>query len=260
MIKMIVTDLDDTLLKKERSVSEFTRETFAGCRERGILTAFATARVAIGATQEQAPVPVDIKIVSNGAMALCGERELFFCGIGLERANRFLVCLKSCGARDILVSCRQETYWESDRIATSPVLYRAVWNDFSKPIERDADQICFLMTDPDVVERLKKEFGDLSWITYRDGSHAVVQKGVSKLSGIERVAALYGLELSEIAAFGDDAGDCEMLRRCGLGVAVGNALEQAKEAADYLTASNEEDGVARFIREFIWQQGLDQTF
>ena len=76
MIKMIVTDLDDTLLRRDRSISDFTKEVFAECRKKGILTAFATARVAVSATEELVPLPVDIRIVSNGAMALCGEREL----------------------------------------------------------------------------------------------------------------------------------------------------------------------------------------
>ncbi len=253
MIKMIVTDLDDTLLRRDRSISDFTKEVFAECRKKGILTAFATARVAVSATEELVPLPVDIRIVSNGAMAICGERELYFNGIEAEAANRLITRLKQSGASDILVSCRKEAFWESDRIAGSAVLRRAVWCDFSKPLTRAADQICFILSDQEAVRQLKEEFLEYAWISYRDGSHAAAQKGVSKLYGIKRTAALYGIKLSEIAAFGDDAGDCEMLTHCGIGIAVDNSVPEAKKAANHVTASNEEDGVARFIRDRLLQ-------
>lgn len=252
MIKMIVTDLDDTLIGRKNGITDFTRDTFALCREKGILTAFATARVAIAVTKELVPVSTDIKILSNGAMAFAGERELFYEGMGAERTDALLARLKQLGARDILVSCKKDTYWESDRIADSRVLYRAIWHDFSEPLHREADQICFLLPDQKAVEKLKEDFPEFAWITYRDGSHGIARRGVSKLNGVKKTAALYGISLSDIAAFGDDLGDCEMLKNCGMGIAVGNAVPEAKRAADYVTDSNEADGVARFIQEKIF--------
>ena len=55
--------------------------------------------------------------------------------------------------------------------------------------------------------------------------------------------------MSDIAAFGDDFNDIEILRNCGIGVAVANECEVAKSAADYVCGSNDEDGVARWIEK-----------
>lgn len=54
-----------------------------------------------------------------------------------------------------------------------------------------------------------------------------------------------------IAAFGDDMNDLEMVRNCGIGVAVRNAVEEVKRSADYICGSNDDDGVAKWIEEFI---------
>ena len=52
-------------------------------------------------------------------------------------------------------------------------------------------------------------------------------------------------------AFGDDYNDFEIIKECGVGVAMGNAEEAIKEVAEYITATNEEDGVAKFLEEKI---------
>ena len=60
-----------------------------------------------------------------------------------------------------------------------------------------------------------------------------------------------GIDAEEIVAIGDNNNDLDMLRYAGLGVAVGNAVSAAKQAAQRLTASNDEDGVARLIEELV---------
>ena len=75
----------------------------------------------------------------------------------------------------------------------------------------------------------------------------VMNRQATKLNGIRLLAERYGVGLGEIAAFGDDVNDIEMLTACGVGVAVGNALPEVKAAADEVCGSNEEEGVARWI-------------
>ena len=58
-----------------------------------------------------------------------------------------------------------------------------------------------------------------------------------------------GVPMAEAAAFGDDLADVGMLQACGFGIAVANALPEVKAAADFVTASNDEDGVAKWLAE-----------
>ncbi|MCI3920006.1 Cof-type HAD-IIB family hydrolase [Paenibacillus sp. TRM 82003] len=75
--------------------------------------------------------------------------------------------------------------------------------------------------------------------------------GVSKASGLRQVCELLGVEMKEIIACGDSLNDAAMIRETGLGVAMGNAQEAVKQMADYVTKTNEEDGVAHVVRKFM---------
>lgn len=72
-----------------------------------------------------------------------------------------------------------------------------------------------------------------------------------KVQAIRELAKLLDISVSDIAAFGDDINDIEMLRMCGMGVAVANAVAKVKDIADSVTLSNDEDGVAEWLEKNI---------
>lgn len=74
-----------------------------------------------------------------------------------------------------------------------------------------------------------------------------VAKGVDKAVGIDKVLEYYGFDLSEAMAFGDGGNDITMLRHVGTGVAMGNASDEVKAAADIVTTSVDEDGISRIL-------------
>jgi len=75
--------------------------------------------------------------------------------------------------------------------------------------------------------------------------------GTTKASALSRLAEILDIQASEIMAMGDANNDIEMLEFAGLGIAMGNASDYVKSLADTVTASNEEDGVARAIEKYI---------
>lgn len=78
----------------------------------------------------------------------------------------------------------------------------------------------------------------------------VVPEGSSKAIGIDKIIEHYGISLEETMAFGDGGNDMAMLRHAGIGVAMGNAEDEVKEAADYVTTSVDEDGILNALRHF----------
>ena len=86
-VKMIVTDLDFTVLHSDRSVSEYTGKVFAECRRQGILTAVATARFYLGAKSFLDVLKPDYAITNDGTMVYEGEKFLFGFPLGKDRAN-----------------------------------------------------------------------------------------------------------------------------------------------------------------------------
>ena len=79
----------------------------------------------------------------------------------------------------------------------------------------------------------------------------VLGAGVSKGRALERVSDYTGIPLTKVMAFGDNPNDLDMIRTAGLGVAMGNAHPEVKKAADLITDTNDNDGVAKVIKEYI---------
>ena len=105
-------------------------------------------------------------------------------------------------------------------------------------------------------ERLVERFGSrlqvAGWTrTGRPNEMAEITKlGASKANGCRFIAERLGLSPADCFAFGDTGGDVSMLRYCGTGVAMGNATDEAKAAADCVTGTVHEDGLARAFEQF----------
>ena len=79
----------------------------------------------------------------------------------------------------------------------------------------------------------------------------VMPRGVSKASSIEQMLPVLGVDREHVICCGDGFNDISMIRYAGLGVAMANAQDAVKEAADYITASNDEDGIVQVIEKFM---------
>ena len=89
-------------------------------------------------------------------------------------------------------------------------------------------------------------FSDDPWYRFAN-------KHATKMRAIQELASYLGLMLENIAAFGDDFNDEEMLRRCGFGVAMGNAIPEVQAAANVICETNDNDGVAKWLeKNLLW--------
>jgi Cof subfamily protein (haloacid dehalogenase superfamily) len=105
-----------------------------------------------------------------------------------------------------------------------------------------------------IEQTLKTKYEDMLHIT-RSKPHflEIMHPEADKAKALEIIAKHYGIERHEVMAIGDSYNDIEMLEWAGLGIAMGNAFETVKDAADFVTASNEEEGVAEALRRFVLQ-------
>ena len=103
-----------------------------------------------------------------------------------------------------------------------------------------------------ILARLDEQYGDmLNLFPSEPFFGEIMPKGIDKGYSLGRLAEGLGLSADQIIACGDSGNDIPMIRYAGLGVAMANALPQVKEAADYITLSNREEGVLHVIRTFI---------
>jgi hydroxymethylpyrimidine pyrophosphatase-like HAD family hydrolase len=87
-------------------------------------------------------------------------------------------------------------------------------------------------------------FSDIPWYKFSSGK-------ATKENAIKFISEKFEIPTEKIVAFGDDFNDIGMLQLCGKGVAMENAIGQVKSVADFITLSNNEDGVAKFLEKFL---------
>ena len=115
---------------------------------------------------------------------------------------------------------------------------------------------CLMTADPDRAEelerRLQEKYGDVASI-YRSEPYfiEIMPKNVDKAASLEKMLPALGVTRENTVCCGDGFNDISMIRYAGLGVAMGNAQQAVKDAADYITGTNDEDGLVEVIRRFF---------
>lgn len=106
---------------------------------------------------------------------------------------------------------------------------------------------------PDRVRELEEHFPECKFFMFAGKTGAdVVENEASKAEGLKRLCEYYGMDLSQTVAFGDSMNDFEIVSRAGIGIAMGNSVEELKAAADYVTDPIDRDGVWNACRHFGW--------
>lgn len=139
-----------------------------------------------------------------------------------------------------------------------PVTYVDSLSQYLLENYEGATDVKVKLDDKKVMDDLEKAIGDYfpsldAWRTAPD-SLTLVRQGTSKFNGLLFFAGQLGIPLHEIVAVGDSLQDAEMIEKAGLGVAMRNAPAEVKAKADWLTRSNDMDGVAYVVREVFRKQ------
>lgn len=124
--------------------------------------------------------------------------------------------------------------------------------------EVQPNKMVVMDTDPIVLQQFEKEvrsagISDEDIFFYRGKNFIELMPGYADKSlALDAISKAYGIPIEQIIAIGDDRNDVKMIKKAGLGVAMGNAVEEAKKAADLITTSNEDDGVAAMIKKVFF--------
>lgn len=251
-IKMLALDLDNTLLRSDKTISPYSAGVLARCREQGIKVVFATARPKRKVSQFCENVYTDALVVHNGADIYLGDRLYCSFGIASDIKDELLLSLSQHYPNATLSV-------EIDDVIYANFEISAIWNetgvirtDFTDLPDRPAEKIIVGAIDTDRFIDLETLLPDDLYLEINDAKLGLIMhRDATKLNAIQTVAAHFGLTADEIAAFGDDYNDVCMLKGCGTGVAMGNALGDVKAAADFVCGDNDSDGAARWIEENI---------
>ena len=247
-IKTIVVDLDRTLLHTDKTLSAHTVKVFEKCKRCGMKIIVATARPFRDAKQYCAMIDADAVVVSNGARIIYNDKRTDY-GIDLKSAERLLKTLKCYPTLRITVetgTCAYSNFPISD--------YETILSDDLIGISGDEGVLKILvhLDNEKTLALVKNELSDDLYYTIAHGYlMQIMNISATKWNGIKAVLNICNCSANETIYFGDDQDDIEPIKMCGIGVAVSNGIDEAKDAADYIAESNDHDGVAEFLAHRI---------
>jgi hypothetical protein len=262
MIKLIAMDMDDTVLNSKLEVSGRTKEVIRAAVAKGIFVTFATGRMYSSCRPFAMELELDVPLITyNGALiqrAMSNEK-LFHQPVPLGVAQQIVQWTEQHGHHIQL--------YIDDKVYVKARNEYAIWygNHAKVEIYDVGDLTAFLQQEPTKMlimsdaARIDGLLGELQGLcnsaVYMARSKPtfleIVHPEVSKAKALDYLAKQLGVEREEVMAIGDGFNDLEMLEYAGLSVAMDNAHPRVKEQADYVTASNENDGVAKAIEKFV---------
>lgn len=277
--RLIALDLDGTVLNSRKEITPRTREVLAAARARGIVTVIATGRTPQSALYFSRQIGGGPVICCNGA-AILDESGAMAVARSIPRAPLGRL-LELCRETRVVVECytpggivldrplelaRIYLAWVRPRLSLVQALMslashsrlnrirpvRSLLKWWERP---DLPPVLKLMVLGEreqlaaLARRISREMPGLEVSSSGPDNLEIMASGVSKGSGLELLGARLKIPREAILAFGDAGNDREMLRYAGLGVAMGNASDEIKAIAGRVTATCDEDGVARVVEE-----------
>ena len=249
-IKMIACDLDRTLLRTDITISAYTTQVLAKCRQQGILLAYATARPKVVSAPFADVLRPDVVISDSGALARMGESVIHKVVLPKDIVDEILHILHNRPPVGYITASTDDgllVNYPIDPNDEGWANWKPIYADFVAGISADMYKISAEIADASLL----KEITALPGITYTPYSGenwgTIAAAGVTKWQAVEKVAEHLNINTKQIVAFGDDFSDIEMLQNCGVGVAVTNAIDEVKAVADFICDSNDNDGVARWL-------------
>ena len=249
---MLVFDLDGTLLRNDKTVSDYTVAVLRRCREKGILVALATARSHWVAQRIVDIVQPDALIVNGGALAFAKGERVVDRRFSAETTDALLAAIGKCPSLEHITMGTEEGYFVTWEYAKHADHAKAIKTDFSKPLGMRAYKITPSFMDEKDAHRVAALFPECDMTGFTGEKwYRFSPKGADKLAALRAISGKLSIPLDNMAAFGDDWNDLDMIRGCGTGIAMGNAIDVLKRAADQVCLSNEEDGAARWIEAHL---------
>jgi Cof subfamily protein (haloacid dehalogenase superfamily) len=251
MTKMIITDLDNTLLRSDKTISEYTIDILKKCQSKGVKVAFATARSEQASSRVLKQFVPDIFIGYGGALVSVGDTVIHRFDIPVDTSSQIIKeCLNT--AEVLSVSAINESIaFSSDRkyIEQKDSSYYQ-YSDFSSNLNYRYLKISLRATDPSAVEKIASHYPMCDMLRYTDEDlYRFANRDAVKWNAVKTVAEYFNINTESFVAFGDDYNDLEMLKKCGIGVAVKNAIDKVRFSAKYICETNDNDGVAKWIEE-----------
>lgn len=276
--RIIALDLDGTLTRSDKTISPHTRDVLIQAQQRGAKVVLASGRPLNGMSFLADELKMDlyggtILAFNGGEIVDWSTKEVLNRVVLSDEALPLLYDFAREKGFAIMTYCGEQIFTESEN--NKYIMQSAFRNRMEVRIvdsflqsARDWGHLpkCLVVGDPERLEVFENQlhafadgkscFADIDFFRSEPYYLEVVPRGIDKGKCMQQVLDHYGMDRTELIACGDAFNDMGMIRFAGLGVAMGNAQECVKSVADYITDSNENDGVAKVVEKFMCPQLL----
>lgn len=271
--KLVCLDMDGTLLNSSKEVSNRNKEAIKKAHDMGVKIAISTGRVFTSAKYYAQLLGINAPIIaSNGAYIREKDRNkvIYSSTLSIEECKKILGIIKNYDFKvyfntfNTIISPKPYpkgyTYLEMNEDLSDDMKINLHVNPNLEEefVNRDGEilkAIC-ISEDYSTLKKAKDEIINLKSfevVSSLGDNFEVMKKGISKGNAVKILTEFYGFKREEVICIGDGENDLSMIKYAGLGVAMGNAPDYVKKEADYITETNDKDGVAEIIEKFILQ-------
>ena len=264
MIKMLVLDIDGTIIKKDFTYSKELKDTLLRLQDNGVKVVIATGRMHHGAVPLIKELGLNTPAVSyQGGMVRNWQENddiLYSKRMTAEQAKRVIEYFRSQNVHINAYSCDKLFVEQDDDLIKEYVTNRYVQYNVLDNLETlDLSKLDKLLCIENNPQKMQKVVDDLtamfkgelfivkSMHHYCEVTHPEATKG----KAIEFLCKYWNIDISETMAIGDNDNDIDMIKTAHIGVAMGNGTPNLKAAADFVTKSVEDDGVVFAVEKFI---------
>lgn len=253
MVRLILMDLDETLLRSDKTISEYSASVLKRCQEAGILVGFCTARGECNCQIFIRQIQPDCVISSGGALVRYRGQTVYSSTMTADEASALLAAAERLAPGCLIAADALDRHYRNvcvpDHVV--PSWGKIHYTDFVG-FHQTVYRICMNLPSPALAQEIAGAVEDCDTLPFSGESwYKFSKSGGTKENGARQLGLALGIPPSDMIAFGDDFSDAGMLRLCGVGVAMGNAIESVRQAADAITDTNDRDGVARYLEEHI---------
>lgn len=272
--QLLALNIDGTILKPNGRLQKETKEAVEFVKQKGVYVTLLTSRDLLSARKIAKSLKLDTAIIAfQGAMiGKSVDEKIYEALIPEERTFNIIHVLENYACN---IRLMHERYSLANRkkvkkqlvaktvlSSGDPFFYPTQFVDSLSDVLRDEPlavpkiDVYFANEEEqkEALAVLHEAFPTVDIITQPNGKIEIVAKGVSKLAGLKRLGQSLNISLKEMVVIGDGIDDIPAIEAAGLGVAMGNAPNEVKKAADWVTRSNEQLGVAYMVKEHFRKQ------
>ncbi len=265
--RMLCVDLDGTLLDDKKQLPAENAAALYQAWEAGMEICIASGRGAESAGEYLKEMKITGSVAAlNGGMVVCHGKEIYRAGMNPEVVEQVVDIVEEMKVIGFFndgegtLAVNEDEAAARRRLQGNPAWLKTYHPETAKTLMEKVKnghtivKISIREDDPNRLEMIRERILDTvkaqvakSDVNYLD----IFSYGQSKWTGIEKLLKHLGISTESCVCFGDNENDREMIERAGLGIAMANAEMDLKTRADFVTASNRENGVAYGIRTWV---------